>query len=311
MSDGGGRRGRPGESPGRTVPVFYSEAYVTGGPAFDTTRKAAWIVASLQDRPIEGIELREPAPATADRLTRVHERAYVEAIRTGEPPERSDDGGFPWDLGLWTTTSASTGGAVAAALAAMDTGTGGSLSSGLHHARRSRGAGFCTFNGLAVAADAAIEQGVERVVIVDLDAHCGGGTAELLGDDPRVTTVDIATSYFDAYAQPAAWTLDLIVDSADYLPTLRRRLAAVDTDRRPLVIYNAGMDPFERCSTGGLDGITHALLAQREAAVFGWARERNLPIAFVLAGGYTGGRLDQDELVKLHRLTLEAAAAHR
>jgi hypothetical protein len=33
-----------------------------------------------------------------------------------------------------------------------------------------------------------------------------------------------------------------------------------------------------------------------------------LPIAFVLAGGYLGRRLDEEGLVDLHRLTLSAAA---
>ncbi len=35
-----------------------------------------------------------------------------------------------------------------------------------------------------------------------------------------------------------------------------------------------------------------------------------LPVAFVLAGGYTGQGLDEAELVDLHRLTLEAAVRH-
>jgi len=50
----------------------------------------------------------------------------------------------------------------------------GSLSSGLHHARRTHGAGFCTFNGLALAALTALEvltAGAQRVLILNLDAH--------------------------------------------------------------------------------------------------------------------------------------------
>ncbi len=43
--------------------------------------------------------------------------------------------------------------------------------------------------------------------------------------------------------------------------------------------------------------------------VFAWARDQRVPIAFVLAGGYLGPRLDRDGLVALHRLTVEAAAA--
>ena len=73
---------------------------------------------------------------------------------------------------------ASNGGAVAAARAARAGGVAGSLSSGLHHAGRDRGAGFCTFNGLVLAARAALSEGAARVLVLDLDAHCGGGTHE-------------------------------------------------------------------------------------------------------------------------------------
>jgi len=76
-----------------------------------------------------------------------------------------------------------------------------------------------------------------------------------------------------------------------------------------LCLYNAGMDPFEGCDTGGLTGITSETLLARERLVFDWCRDRNLPIAFVLAGGYVGSRLDEQGLVDLHRLTLSAATA--
>jgi acetoin utilization deacetylase AcuC-like enzyme len=74
------------------------------------------------------------------------------------------------------------------------------------------------------------------------------------------------------------------------------------------VLYNAGMDPHQHCPVGGLAGIDELVLAQRERMVFEWARKRGLPIAFVLAGGYIGPRLNEAKLVALHRLTLAAAA---
>jgi hypothetical protein len=47
---------------------------------------------------------------------------------------------------------------------------------------------------------------------------------------------------------------------------------------------------------------------QREDLVFSWCERMRIPIAFVLAGGYTGASLTQPELVELHRLTIERAA---
>ena len=74
-----------------------------------------------------------------------------------------------------------------------------------------------------------------------------------------------------------------------------------------LCLYNAGMDPFEGCLTGGMRGITQEVLVKRERMVFSWCRDRGMPVAFVLAGGYVGPDLDEDGLVQLHRLTLSFA----
>jgi len=177
----------------------------------------------------------------------------------------------------------------------------------LHHARRSHGAGFCTFNGLALAALAALDLGAKRVLVLDLDAHCGGGTDELLGRHPGVRITDIAVNDFDRYEPAPGNSLDQVERAADYLPTLRARLDALSKEDFGLVLYNAGMDPHQDCPVGGLAGVDELLLAQRERIVFEWCRRRGLPVAFVLAGGYIGPRLDVARLVALHRLTLSAA----
>jgi acetoin utilization deacetylase AcuC-like enzyme len=75
--------------------------------------------------------------------------------------------------------------------------------------------------------------------------------------------------------------------------------------------YVLSRHSFEGCSPGGQRGITEDILAQRERMVFQWAATRQLPIAFVMAGGYTGNRLSQDQLVDLHRLTIQAATEHQ
>jgi acetoin utilization deacetylase AcuC-like enzyme len=254
--------------------------------------------------------LVEPDPLTADQVATVHESAYVRAVETGIPRGLAESQGFVWDPGLWPMVLASNGGTVAAALAALRQGVAGSLSSGLHHARRGSGAGFCTFNGLVIAARAALRAGAESVLILDLDAHCGGGTAALIEDHPRVRQVDVSVSSYDGYSGSERVWLDIVEEGADYLSAVRRGLDEADRHgpRLGLCLYNAGMDPYEGCSTGGKPGITREVLAARERMVFGWCRRRGLPIAFVLAGGYVSPRLDERRLVDLHRLTLSFAA---
>jgi acetoin utilization deacetylase AcuC-like enzyme len=287
------------------VPVFYSPQYVGAAHAFDTTRKSKWIADSLAVTPIPGVLLAEPVLLTRGQLATVHDPDYVNAVETGKPRHKAESQGFTWDPGLWPMVQTSNGGVVAAALAAMKDGVAGSLSSGLHHARFDRGSGFCTFNGLVLAARAALDAGAKSVLILDLDAHCGGGTASMIAGEPRIQQRDVSVSAFDFFEPDDQCTLALPVHANDYLPAIRAQLDL--PGEFDLCLYNAGMDPCETCGVGGLKGITPAMLAERERMVFDWCRRRSLPVAFVLAGGYVGSRLDQAGLVNLHRLTLEAA----
>ncbi|HET9328798.1 MAG TPA: hypothetical protein VFQ05_18690 [Candidatus Eisenbacteria bacterium] len=293
------------------IPVYYSPAYTLSAHAFDTTRKATWIAESLKHDPIAGVRLEEPLPLTREQLCAVHDPAYVRAVETGAPRALAQSQGFVWDPGFWPMVLASNGGVVAAVRAALEGGVAGSLSSGLHHARRDSGTGFCTFNGLVIAAHEALALGARSVLILDLDAHCGGGTASLIRGEPRIGQEDVSVAAFDAYSDGGRLRLTMVADAAEYLPTIRDQLAEIDREGQTwdLCLYNAGMDPCELCTTGGLSGIDVPMLEARERLVFEWSASRGVPIAFVVAGGYVGPWLDQQGLVALHRITLECAAA--
>lgn len=116
--------------------VFFSAQYVGSSFAFDTTRKSGWIADSLVAVPIAGVRLVEPRPLSRSEVVEVHEARYVGAVETGEPRGLAESQSFAWDPGLWPMVLASNGGVVAAALSALEHGVAGSLSSGLHHARR-------------------------------------------------------------------------------------------------------------------------------------------------------------------------------
>lgn len=292
----------------RPIDIFFGEAYVAAGHSFDTTRKAGFLAEDLTDRPADGVRIIEPEPATRDDLLRIHDPEFVDAVLTGEPRILAASAGLGWDLGFVEALLASTGGCIAAARSAWTNAVSGSLSSGLHHAGRSRGRGYCTINALVAAAFTFRDLGARHVLVIDLDAHAGGGTHDILGHDPTVSQLDIVTNPFDSYRPHGSWSLDNVHEADEYLNTLRARLNAINPATIDAIVYNAGMDPHEDCGVGGLRGITHDLLATREHLVFDWARSHHTPIAFALAGGYSAGALGVDRLTALHRLTIEAAA---
>ena len=67
-----------------------------------------------------------------------------------------------------------------------------SIGGGLHHAKPSYGEGFCLYNDVAFCALYLIEKyGLERILVLDTDAHAGNGTAEYFYMDPRVLFIDL------------------------------------------------------------------------------------------------------------------------
>jgi len=61
-----------------------------------------------------------------------------------------------------------------------------------HHARRAQPFGFCLLNNIACAASYALEEkDLDRLMILDFDAHHGNGTQEAFLEDPRVLYVSL------------------------------------------------------------------------------------------------------------------------
>lgn len=159
----------------------------------------------LLDR--EGVTVLDPRPATVDEITRVHPAPYVAAIRRfsdnpmlsqswevqqqwGITPPGGDTPAVP---GLFDRAAAVCGVTMAPVLDVWEgradraIGVGG----GLHHAFAGRAQGFCVFNDPAVAIQALLDAGAERVAFVDVDAHHGDGVQTIFYEDPRVLTVSI------------------------------------------------------------------------------------------------------------------------
>ena len=212
------------------------------------------------------------------------------------------------DQDLLLSLLASTGGVLEAVDQALIDGFSGSLSSGLHHAKRTHDEGFCYINGLALAALRAIHvHGLTDIAILDLDAHCGGGTWQLLGDNARVRLADVSTNSYDSWKSfELRHHLKVVRDANNYLVEVENALKHLSGVQ--LLIYNAGMDPFEGCSTGGQPGITREVLQCREKLVADWCKENNVPVLFVLAGGYEGPNLDLEGVARLHLLTINEFA---
>jgi acetoin utilization protein AcuC len=67
-----------------------------------------------------------------------------------------------------------------------------SIGGGMHHAKESYGEGFCIYNDVAYAARYLLDTyRLEKILILDTDAHAGNGTCEYFYSDPRVLFIDL------------------------------------------------------------------------------------------------------------------------
>lgn len=279
--------------------IHFNQDFVASKYAFDTTRKSDRIALSLINDPIENADLADPGScdaATESTVRAIHESRYVDAVRTGTPRGLAERQGFDWDPGIFTMALAHSHGLCTATRAVIaEGGTAGSLSSGLHHASHRMGAGYCTFNGLAAAATTAFDSGAERVLVLDFDAHCGGGTFDIMSDTAGFVQVDVSTSLFDTW-EPTGEHFLRSAGSDNYVSRIGEALDhARSLGTFDLVIYNAGMDPINT-------GVSVSDVRTREKLVREFVGDT--PAVFALAGGYTWGNHDMDELVSWHRMTI-------
>jgi acetoin utilization deacetylase AcuC-like enzyme len=266
------------------------------------------------------IEIVPPDPVGEADLLRVHTPAYIEAVRTGEPRELAESQKFPWSPQLYPSVCLTNGGVLAAAREALRSGSAAALASGFHHACADHGEGFCTFNGLVVAFEALRHEGlIERAAVLDLDLHYGNGTALLAVDRPWLRALSIYgndywnnTPYRDVRERhhedgPNHRSAPLIPsgggDRAVLLEALEENLGwLLDEGRPDLLLYQAGADPLRDDPYSPLD-LSHGDLLERDRLVFEFAKNKNLPVAWVLAGGYSK---DISKVVEVHVNTARA-----
>lgn len=250
-----------------------------------------------------------PSEAPEGWLRLAHAPAYVDQVLGARVPARiAREIGFPVEATIARRARLSAGATVLASRLALERGIACTTAGGSHHARRGGGAGFCVFNDVAVAACVLAADGVGRMLVVDLDVHQGDGTAEILAGTPQAFTVSMhaARNY---PVRKVAGDLDIGLDDATgddaYLRTLREMLPPLlDRVSPELVFYNAGVDPHRDDRLGRL-ALSDDGLRQRDACVIGACRDRGIPIACVIGGGYSD---DVDVLAGRHAILHRTAA---
>lgn len=197
-----------------------------------------------------------------------------------------------------------------------------------HHAEADRAMGFCLLNNVALGARYLQKvHGLDRIMIVDLDAHHGNGTQAVFYEDDSVLYV--SPHRFPAYpgtgnfgeigkGRGRGFTVNIPLPRGsgdkDYIELTRRIIAPLAQQYQPdFILMSLGFDLYQHDRLGGMQvtpegyGTLSALLIHMAEAVCGGR------IAFVLEGGYSVKGIEECGLRFLQQLCAsdtQIAASH-
>jgi acetoin utilization deacetylase AcuC-like enzyme len=263
---------------------------------------------------LEGVQLVNAPTATDTQILYAHDASYLIKVLQGAlSPQEQQEIGFPWSAQMVERSRRSAGATLAAAKHALEDGLAANLAGGTHHAYRNKGSGFCVFNDSVIAARALQKEinSLLKIAIVDLDVHQGNGTASILKNDSSIFTLSIHGENNFPFTKEVS-DLDIGLPNAtgdkDYLDALHQGLEVLDSTFRPdFIIYLAGADPHEGDRLGKLS-VSKDGMRQRDECVFQYGIDRQIPIAFSMAGGY--GREIQST-VDIHFQTIQTALQYQ
>jgi acetoin utilization deacetylase AcuC-like enzyme len=251
-----------------------------------------------------------PGRAKATLLSQVHCPQYVSAMVNGTVEAKAlRRMGLPWSEALMKRSCIAPMGTLMTAQLALQQGIACHLAGGTHHAHYDFGSGFCIFNDQAFAVRQLLDRGmVKKALMFDCDVHQGDGTAAMLADEPRAFTCSIhCEKNFPVRKMKSDLDvgLPLGMTDQDYLDTVFETLdQLLDLVQPDLVFYDAGVDIFQHDPLGRLH-ISEQGIADRDRGVLARCRQRNVPVATVIGGGYDD---DRDALAQRHAIVVEAAS---
>lgn len=270
------------------IPVFYDGRMVADSKGYSPSAAKPkqvvedWLANTLP------IEIRAFNRVSIGDLGRVHSISYVDGVLGGS--RANGHGNFDLDIAescRWTVGSFTT-----AARYALSNRVACSPTSGFHHASYNEAGGFCTFNGLMVAAAQLIDEGIAGTVgILDYDFHFGNGTQDIIenvgcdDDWDMIDKVPHVTHVGKEIMEPGE---------------IERSIHEMGAD---IILYQAGADQHIDDPLGGL--FTTEELRNRDRRVFRYCAKHGIPIVWCLAGGYqrdaSGGIAP---VLEIHRNTM-------
>lgn len=180
--------------------VFYDPIYLEHDTGFSHPERAERLEGTMKMLDKTGLagKLRiiSPRDATIEEIKLVHPESHIEKVR-----KMAESGGGYLDMDTPVSPRSYEAAlkSAGAGLEGLERMFSGDIDNAFclvrppgHHATVNRGMGFCLFNNNAITARYAMSEfGLERIFILDWDAHHGNGLQDIFYEDKRVLYISL------------------------------------------------------------------------------------------------------------------------
>ncbi|MCP4914940.1 MAG: hypothetical protein GY909_17610 [Oligoflexia bacterium] len=173
---------------------------------------------------------------------------------------------------------------------AIENGFSFFLGGGMHHARYKKGFGFCPIHDFLAAA---LKNGItpQDIVVIDIDAHQGDGTADI-GNKLGVQTISFHMKdgwpLNDHSLEKVHSTFDIGINSSDEEKILQKTQEVLEKVSGKFYIVVAGTDAYEKDELPGTQSLKFNLetMVSWQKLIYEEIKKRNYPQYWLNAGGY-------------------------
>lgn len=252
-------------------------------------------------RRLQLIEPMQPARFDRSQLLGLHHSDYTQAFLVGHNPLASKQG-IAWSPAMRDATLSMLSGQLEGARFLLQHGgVAMNIARGFHHAHPAAGSAFCPINGLALLAHVFADK---RILVIDCDEHGGNGTEEFTRQLPNLFNISLFGTRFGCRGSKRSWAFHITHEQGfnGYTRALLETAAITEEITPDLIVYQAGAD-CHRQDPKSLLRLTTKELFRRDLFVFQLAKRLQLPLLFVVAGGYQ----HPDRVARLNANTVRAA----
>lgn len=272
--------------------VFYNKSQcVNEDMGYSPSAKKPKLVVQAWKQLDFPITIHKIRALSMEEISVAHDRDYVRGILSGKLNNGFDNKSLDIAKSLqWTTGSFF----CAAAHAYVHKCSTFSPTSGFHHAGYNFANGFCTFNGLMIAALLLKKlHKVQRIGILDLDSHAGDGTEHILD---KTNSGDFIAHYSLGYQDVQKH------NNVEWLANLPHLIRQNFSDCS-ILLYQAGVDCHEEDPEVYSGHFSSEQIYTRDKLVYSTCRALKIPVVTNLAGGY---QRPIQKIIDLHNLTAMA-----